>query len=187
MPVPGCARIPFDQRLEVIINLSLGVVEGRTRGRISTGDGPFDYHGEVRGNASCVPASGNSCGQLIVDLEVRGTLSDPTDPARVGLLRMEMLGSLLRGQGSAYWASLTSNASLGGDAGLISSLLDTMEASESCGGLISNACNGPSRSGCRSGMRIVGGLGNLHRGVCGKFPCLAQSILHVGGKVDEFA
>ena len=133
VPIPGCARLPFDQRLELVINLSLGLVEGRTRGRIATQTGTLDYRGEVRGNATCVPAGGRSCGQLIVDLETRGTLADANDPARVGLIRMETLGSLLRGPDGARWASLTSNARLGGDAGLINSVLDTMSGGDTCG------------------------------------------------------
>ena len=131
-PASGCARFPFDQRLELIINLSLGVVEGRTRGRIATQDGTLEYRGEVRGNATCVPAGGRSCGQLIVDLEMRGALTDANDPARVGLIRMETLGSLLRGPGGSSWASLTANARLGGDAGLIASLTSMAEG-ETCG------------------------------------------------------
>jgi len=55
---------------------------------------------------------------------MRGALSDANDPARVGLIRSETLGSLLRGADGARWASLMSNARLGGDAALISSLVD---------------------------------------------------------------
>ena len=133
-PASGCKRFPFDQRLELVINLSLGVVEGRTRGHISTQDGTLEYRGEVHGNATCVPAGGRSCGQLIVDLEMRGViLADVSDPVRPGLIRMEILGSILRGPDGAQWASLTSNARLGGDAGLISSVLDTMDEGEFCG------------------------------------------------------
>ena len=131
-PALGCARFPFDQRLELVINLTLGVVEGRTRGRISTQGGTLEYRGEVHGNATCVPSGGRSCGQLIVDLEMRGVLADLSDPVRSGLIRMEILGSLPRGPDGAQWASLTSNARLGGDAGLISSLLDTMDTGDSC-------------------------------------------------------
>jgi len=130
-PASGCKRLPFDQQLELVINLSLGVVEGRTHGHISTQDGTLEYRGEVRGNATCVPAGGDSCGQVIVDLEMGGAFVDVSDPERPGLLRMEILGSLLRGPGGAQWASLTSNARLGGDAGLISSLTSMTEG-ESC-------------------------------------------------------
>ena len=132
-PASGCARFPFDQRLELTINPLLGVAEGQTRGRISTRNGTLDFRGEVRGNATCMPAGGRSCGQLIVDLEMRGALVDVSDPMQPGLLRMEILGSLLRGPDGARWASLTSNARLGGDIGLISSVLDTMDEGESCG------------------------------------------------------
>jgi len=132
-PASGCKRFPFEQRLELVINLSLGVVEGRTRGRISTQDGTLEYRGEVRGNATCVPSGGRSCGQLIVDLDTRGViLADVSDPVRPGLIRMEILGSILRGPDGAQWASLTSNARLGGDAGLISSITSMAEG-ESCG------------------------------------------------------
>ena len=132
-PVSGCKRLRFDQRLELIINLSLGVVEGRSRGRIDTRSGGIlDYRVEIRGNATCVPSGGNSCGQIVVDLEARGVLSNENAPARVGLIRMEKLGSLVRGASGASWASLTANARLGGEEALIG-MLTAMEEGESCG------------------------------------------------------
>ncbi len=130
-PASGCQRFVFDQDLELVINLSLGVVEGRTRGRINTQDVTLDYSGEIQGKATCVPMDSHNCGQLIVDLDTRGVLSDANDPARVGLIRLETLGSLLR-EPDGHWASLTSNARLGGDAGLIGSL-HSMGEGESCG------------------------------------------------------
>ena len=133
-PASGCKRFPFEQRLELVINLSLGVVEGHTSGHIATENGELDYRAEVSGNATCVPAGGSACGQVIVDLETRGVfLVDVSDPILPGYIRMETLGSLLHGPGSARWTSLTSNARLGGDAGLIGSVLDTMDEGDSCG------------------------------------------------------
>ncbi len=125
VPIPGCARFPFDQQLELVVNLSLGVVEGRTRGRISAQDGTLEYRGEVLGNATCVPSGGRSCGQLIVDLEMRGTLSDPNNPASVGLMRMDMLASLIWDDTNlAHWAAMSTNATLGGNEVLINSWLE---------------------------------------------------------------
>jgi len=124
-PVPGCARFPFEQRLELVINPSLGVVEGSTRGRISTQDGTLEYRGEVRGNATCVPSGGRGCGQLIVDLEMRGTLSDPYNPASVGQIRVGMLGSLIWGETDlAHWAAMSTNATLGGNELLFNSWME---------------------------------------------------------------
>ena len=131
-PASGCKRFAFDQRLELVINLSLGLVEGHTRASIATENGPLEYRAELRGNATCVPVGGQSCGQLIVDLETRGALADATDPARVGLIHVQTLGSLVRGPGGAYWASLDANARLAGDEETISSLT-SMGEGESCG------------------------------------------------------
>jgi len=134
-PSQGCARFPFAQALDLLITRSgsggNAVTEGRSHGTITTQDGVLEYHADVRGHSACVPVNGRPCGQLVVDLELRGTLVDPTDPARVGLLRMDMLGSLERSRGSARWASLTSQARLGGDAVLVSSLTSMTEG-ESC-------------------------------------------------------
>ena len=132
VPGSGCARFPFEQNLELVINPLLGVVEGHTSGRIATQNGTLEYGGDVRGNATCIPSGEHSCDQLIVDLEMRLVLADVSDPVRPGLIRMETLGSLQRGPDVARWASLTSNAHLGGDTGLISSLI-SMEEGESCG------------------------------------------------------
>jgi len=124
-PASGCARLPFDQRLELNIDLSLGVVEGRTRGRIATQNGTLDYRGEVSGNATCVPSGGRSCGQLIVDLEMRGVLSDPNNPASVGQMRMKKLGSLTWDDTDMmHWAAMSANATLGGNELLINSWLE---------------------------------------------------------------
>ena len=131
-PASGCKRFPFDQELELVINLSLGVVEGHTSGSIATENGLLEYRADVRGNATCVPAGGSDCGQVIVDLETRGAFVDASDPMLPGLIRMETLGSLLRGPDGARWTSLSSNARLGGDAGLISSIT-SMGEGESCG------------------------------------------------------
>lgn len=135
-PASGCKRFPFDQELELVINLSLGVVEGYTRGHIATETGTLEYRADVRGNATCFPAGGNDCGQVIVDLETRGAmagaLKDLSTNNLVGLIHMETLGSLLYQPDNAQWVSLTSNARLGGDAELISSII-SMEEGESCG------------------------------------------------------
>ena len=131
-PASGCKRFPFDQRLELIINLSLGLVEGQAHGSIATENGSLGYRAELRGSATCVPDGGVDCGQVIVDLEARGVVADVSDPVRIGLIRLVTLGSLLRGPDGAHWASLSSNARLAGDENLIGSLT-SMEEGESCG------------------------------------------------------
>ncbi len=62
-----------------------------------------------------------------------GALKDLSHSNLVRLIRIETLGSLQYGPDSAQWVSLTSNAQLVGDAGLINSLLDTMDEGDSCG------------------------------------------------------
>lgn len=137
VPVPGCARLPVDQRLELVINLSLGAVEGRSRGRIITQNGPLEFRTDVSGNASCRSFNGRSCGQLVRDLELRGTLSDPTDPTTVGLVRMKMLASAVWDDTDVvHWASMSSNTTLGfalpDDVAEIRSILGPFEGA-SCG------------------------------------------------------
>lgn len=73
-----------------------------------------------------------ACGQVIVDLDLRGAIADPADQASVGLLRMQTLGSLVRSNPAAAWAAMSANVSLGLSPRLVPSILETMEDSE-CG------------------------------------------------------
>lgn len=110
----SCATLPFEQELDLNVDRSRGVVEGRSRGRIHFAQGEvWNFRAEVRGNASCLPFNGRRCGQLVVDLDLRGTLSSPENRARIGLIRMHALGSLVRDGGSAQWVALAANTSLG--------------------------------------------------------------------------
>ncbi|NNE64239.1 MAG: hypothetical protein HKN34_09150, partial [Gammaproteobacteria bacterium] len=81
--------LPFDQELELVINLFTGVVEGSSSGQYINNTELWDFIADVRGNATCLPLNGRDCGQLIVTLELRGVLSDPNNPSVVGQLRKE--------------------------------------------------------------------------------------------------
>lgn len=118
----------LNQQLELAINLPTGLVEGRSRGRGQNQNiSDKEHRADVRGYASCLPLNGRSCGQLVVDLEVRGTLSDPNNPASVGQLRMQQLGSLVWDDTDvAHWVAMTANATTGGKESLINALLQTM-------------------------------------------------------------
>lgn len=88
---------------------------------------------EFRGNASCVPRNGFDCGQLVVHLEMQGFITNSSDPACIGMLRTELLGSLVwDGVAAAHWTSLTASARLEGAGGLIGTII-SMEEGESCG------------------------------------------------------
>jgi hypothetical protein len=108
----GCADIPFSQQLELFIDRRTGNVEGRTRGRLNFVR-TIEFVAKLRGDATCLPFDGRACGQLVVDLEVRGPLIDPANPASVGQIRMQILGSLIRDRESARWAALSANSTLG--------------------------------------------------------------------------
>jgi len=117
--------LPFDQGLELVIDIAEGTVSGRsTANFLDMASGKLDVTAAVSGSASCLPLNGRECGQLVVDLELRGVLSDPNDPSIVGQLQMEMLGSMIwDGQtGGGIWAGMSSNAMIGGNEGLINSL-----------------------------------------------------------------
>ena len=116
--------LPFDQELELVINLFTGVVEGSSSGQYINNTELWDFIADVRGNATCLPLNGRDCGQLIVTLELRGVLSDPNNPSVVGQLRKEMLGSLVVDASDwAVWTAMSANATIGGNEGLINSVL----------------------------------------------------------------
>jgi hypothetical protein len=117
--VPGCravertcADIPFSQQLELVVDRETGDIAGRTLGKLDLA-GTFDFTARVRGEGTCLPFAGRACGQLVVDLEARGPFSDPGDASRVGLIRMHMVGSLLRDGDSSRWAALSASNTLG--------------------------------------------------------------------------
>ena len=113
--VPASPResLPFDQQLNLVIDIMTGAVSGYSWVK-SSGDGvikgferSYTAKLDVRGYASCVPLNGSECGQLIVDLELRGVMADSSDPSIVGKLEMVMLGSMIWGghASSGIWSS----------------------------------------------------------------------------------
>lgn len=117
--VPGCqpvyfdcAGIPLKQQLELNINRKTGKVEGRTRGQLSLAD-DFNFIANLNGDATCISFGGQNCGQLVVDLDARGTFSKPDDAASVGSIKLLILGSLVRDEENAQWVALSANATLG--------------------------------------------------------------------------
>ena len=120
VPASATGKLLISQELELVINLSLGVVEGRASGQYVTETEIWDA--QVRGNATCLPLNGLACGQLIVDLELRGALSDPNNPASVGQMRIDMLGSFVwDGSDTGHWAAMSANTTIGGNEALINS------------------------------------------------------------------
>jgi hypothetical protein len=124
--------LPFDQVLELVINLSTGVVEGRASGQYVASTVLNDWiEAVVQGTATCLPLDGRDCGQLVVDLEFQGVMTDPNDPSIVGHVRGGMLGSLVwDGSDVAHWAAMSANTTIGGNEGLINSILSSMEDEE---------------------------------------------------------
>lgn len=131
-PATGCAVMPFTQDLMLSLDLTKGVAEGNSSGQIQLNGKLVRFQAEVRGTASCMPWNGLACGQVIVDLDLRGAIADPADQASVGLLRMQALGSLVRSNPTADWAAMSANMTLGLSPRLVNSFLETMEEDE-CG------------------------------------------------------
>jgi hypothetical protein len=125
VPASATGKLPVTQQLELFIDLSTGVVEGNSSGQMLCNNEPVNFRADVRGYASCLPLNGRDCGQLVVDLELRGALSDPNNPASVGQMRMEMLGSLIWDDTDMmHWAAMSTNASLWGNDLFINSALE---------------------------------------------------------------
>jgi hypothetical protein len=123
--------LPFDQELELVVDIAEGTVSGRST--INFTDASSAYYltatAEVRGSASCLPLNGHECGQLVVDLELQGILTDPNDPSIVGQLRMDVLSSLIfDGSDVGLWAAMSANTKFGGNEGLINSVSELVLA-----------------------------------------------------------
>ena len=80
-PATGCAVMPFTQDLMLTLDLSKGVAEGNSSGQIQLNGKLVRFQAEVHGSASCMPWNGVACGQVIVDLDLRGAIADPADQA----------------------------------------------------------------------------------------------------------
>ena len=123
--------VPFEQQLDLIIDLAEGTVSGHAS--MDKASAKLAQFASVQGTATCLPLNGLECGQLVVDLELQGVVSDPNDPAIVGQLRMNMLASMIfDGSDVGFWAAMSANARIGGNEGLINSIL-SMEEGESSG------------------------------------------------------
>lgn len=94
VPATTTIVLPFEQDLELIVDIDDGTVSGPPINPIPILGHLIVTSPEVRGSASCLPRIGLDCGQLVVDLEIRVAITDPDDPAVVGILRIELLGSL---------------------------------------------------------------------------------------------
>ena len=161
VPASATGKLPFAQELELVINLATGVVEGSSSGQILCNNEVLNLEGssngqalcsnevlndfrmDMQGKATCLPLNGRECGQLVVDLELRGVLTDPNDPSKVGQLQMVMLGSLVWDDTNvAHWAAISANTTIGARVDheeeidihdlmwLISSVLETMGEGE---------------------------------------------------------
>ena len=130
--------ISYTQQLQFEVDGNSGAVTGIANGQLRLNHGPgagliLNYEGPVEGTAVCRPFQGYRCGQMVIHLKLNGAISDPGDPSRVGLIRMESLGSLLTARDSAQWAAYSPNFVLGGDTSLIELSLTSMGEGESCG------------------------------------------------------
>jgi len=125
--------LPFIQQLDLITDLAEGTVSGHAS--MDASSSLLAQSAFVRGTASCLPLNGHDCGQLVVDLQLRGALADPNDPTIVGQLRMKLLGNLIwgggagggiwgGGAGGGIWGAMSANATLGGNEALINSAVE---------------------------------------------------------------
>ena len=115
--------LPFDQELELVVDIAEGTVSGRSTINFTdvtlseaVASAAASLLWVVRGTATCLPLNGRECGQLVVDLELQGILTDPNDPSIVGKLQMDVLASLLLdGSDVAHWAAMSANITIGGN------------------------------------------------------------------------
>ena len=117
--------LPFEQELELVADVDEGTVSGifMTKYVDSATTEFMVATMEVRGNATCLPLNGRECGQLVLDLELQGVLSDPNDPSKVGQVKTVMLGSLVWDDTNvAHWAAISANTTIGGNEELINSI-----------------------------------------------------------------
>ena len=125
LPETAAGKLHVTQQLDLVVNLSLGVVEGTAMGYILSlpNNETMSFRADVQGHVTCLPLNGRECGQLVLDLEFQGVLSDPNDPASVGRLSGETLGSLVWDETAAgYWTAMSANTTIGGNEGIINSL-----------------------------------------------------------------
>ena len=132
------SSIAFTQQLQFSVDTQTGSVTGTTNGSLMLNQGPwagnvFEYQGQVEGSGYCWPYAGEQCGQMVVDLTLQAAFNNPADPGQVGLIRIEVLGSVLTSQSGASWVNYTPNFVLGGDLPIIETLLTSMGEGESCG------------------------------------------------------
>ena len=125
LPPTAQAVLPFEQELELVIDLAAGTVStSRTKAQVTITMSQVTINSStVSGNAVCLPLNGSKCGQLVLDLEVQGVVSVPNDPSVVGQLRMEMLSSFYfdgSDVGLGHWTAMSANVTIGGNEGLIS-------------------------------------------------------------------
>lgn len=130
--------ISFTQQLQFSVDTKTGSVTGSTNGSLMLNQGPyagtvFDYQGQVEGMGYCWPFAGEECGQMVVNLNLRAAFTNPADPSQAGVIRIEILGSMLTNQSYASWVSYTPDFVLGADLPVIEMPLTSMGEGESCG------------------------------------------------------
>jgi hypothetical protein len=116
--IPPYVELALDltQQLELLINESEGTVWGRSSiSALMDKASPLlalEGNIEGQGNATCLPLGGMDCGQIVVDLELRGALAG-SDQASVASLQWRLLGSLIRDGHNAYWSALDASGTIG--------------------------------------------------------------------------
>lgn len=120
--------VPFTQDLELsfVANKSgpdaLFEVSGRARGSFAEPLPDDRYAARVSGKTACLRYNGQACGQIVVDLELRGVIVNQLNPSAAGNLRMKILGSLVRDGGNGHWQTLNAATAIGANPGLIAPL-----------------------------------------------------------------
>jgi hypothetical protein len=132
---PAGAFIGVTQEQTLLFDPDTGTITGRARGRLTfTEQGiQLNYRGNLTGIGSCVSGTGRRCAQLVVSLKLEGVIADPNNPQRVGVIRMELLGSLVRDEQGGRWVTLEDNATLYGSEEFRTLSLTTMAEGETCG------------------------------------------------------
>lgn len=120
--------VPFTQDLELsfVVRKSnpdaLFEVSGKARGSFAEPLPDDRYAASVSGKAACLRYNGQACGQIVVDLELRGVIVNQLNPKAAGNLRMKILGSLVRDGRNGQWQTLNAATAMGATPELIAPL-----------------------------------------------------------------
>jgi hypothetical protein len=127
--------IAVTQDQNLLFDPDTGTINGDARGQLTfSAEGiQLNYQGNISGIASCMAGEKRACSQYVVNVTLEAVVADPNNPQRVAVLRMELLGSLVRDDQGTRWSVFDDNATVFGSSDINILTLTSMGEGESCG------------------------------------------------------